>query len=301
MVQFLVMDELDDQRHYRRGEPKIAIEDNNSYWKLGLRKDKKLRGIVEHLKDQGYRCRENATRAVALDAVGRFQRGLMSYEGLSVPELQSLCRAKGVSSKAKTASRLARALEKADDNATFRFLDLPAEIRNMIYEVYFLDLPDLSSAHVQPPLTLVSRVLRTEALPVFYGSATFIFTILSDTDVENCASHWTGFSAGAHKMMQIPAANLSQIKNFKLTWQEVGDFWTRYRWTEYLAVHLTHRNSVGKAVSATGWVLEYRGKHLSDSLRTTVCDFGYWKDDFALQWKNIAALAAAVPLIRYLR
>lgn len=148
MVQFLAMTE---PHGYHEDGANVAIEDSNSYWKLGLRKDKKARNIIEYLKDQGYRCRDNASRAVALDAVGRLQRGLMSYEGLSVPELQSLCRAKGLSSKAKTASRLARALEKADDNATFRFLDLPAEFRNMIYEFYISDLPDIRGLHKRPP------------------------------------------------------------------------------------------------------------------------------------------------------
>jgi hypothetical protein len=300
MVQFLVIDE-DDEHRYRKGHAKSAIKDKNSYWKLGLDEDQSARKMIKYLEDHGYRCRGNATKTVALDAVGRYQRGLMSYEGLSVSELQSLCKAKGLSSKAKTASRLARALEKADDNAMFRFLDLPAEIRNMIYELYFLELPNLSGSHIQPPLTLASRLLRTEALPLFYGCATFVFTILSDTDVENGGLNTTGFSCGAHKMMQIPVANFSQIKNFRLEWQEVEDFWDRRRRFKYLAVDVTHRNTVGKAISVTGWVLKHRGKHLNESLSALICDFGYWEDDFGLQSKHIKALAAAVPLIRYLR
>lgn len=218
MVQFLSFDE---ERH--------VITDNNSYWKLGLSEYQNARKTIKYLEEHGYRCRENASKAVTPDAVGRYQRGLMSYQGLSVSELQSLCKAKGVSSKAKTASRLARALEKADDNATFRFLDLPAEIRNMIYELYFLDLPDLTSSHIQPPLTLASSVLRIEALSLFYGSSTCVFTILSNTDLDNFGYNTTGFFSGADKMMQMPAANLSQFKNFRVTWQEVGDFWARFK------------------------------------------------------------------------
>lgn len=290
MVQFLSFDE---ERH--------VITDNNSYWKLGLSAYQNARKTIKYLEEHGYRCRENASKAVTSNHVGNGPRRPMSYEGLSVSGLQSLCKAKGVSSKAKTASRLARALEKADDNATFRFLDLTAEIRNVIYELYFLDLPDLTSSHIQPPLTLASSVLRTEALPLFYGSSTFVFTILSNTDVDNCGYNTIGFSWGADKMMQMPAANLSQVKNFRVTWQEVGDFWAQFKCYEYLAVHLTHRNTVGKAVSVTGWVLQRKGNYLNDSLPATVCDFGCWKDDFSLQSKHIKTLAAAVPLLWYLR
>ena len=75
----------------------------------------------------------------------------------------------------------------------------------MIYELYFLDLPNLTSSHIQPPLTLASSVLRIEALPLFYGSSTFVFTIFSNTDVDNCGYNTTGFSWGADKMMQMPA------------------------------------------------------------------------------------------------
>jgi hypothetical protein len=225
----------------------------------------------------------------------------MSYEGLSVSDLQSFCKDRGLPSKAKTASRLARALEKADDNATFRLLDLPPEIRNMIYERYISDLPNIRCLHIQPPLTLASRVLRSEALPLFYSCATFVFTIRSDTDVDNGGDNTTGFSGGARRMLKMPAANLSQIKNFSLTWQEVGDYWSRYQLEEYLTVQLTHRGAASKAVSVTGWVLKRRGEHLNKSLRALIRDFGYWEDNFGLQSKHIEALAAAVPLIRHLR
>lgn len=272
------------------GEERKAFVDRNSYWKLGLSEDQSARKMIKYVEDHGYRCRGNASKAVALDAVGRYQRGLMSYEGFSVSELQSLCRAKGLSSKAKTASRLARALEKADDNATFRVLDLPAEIRNMIYELYISDLPSLGQCHLQPPLTLASRVLRAETLPIFYGCATFLFTVLSDT-------YTTALSYGANSMTKMPTANLSQIKNLRLAWREVGDCWSGRRTYEYLTLHLTPRNTVDKTISITGSVLVQQGTHVADALRASIRDFGYWEDNFVLQSKHIEAIAAAIPLI----
>ena len=84
-------------------EDRHIVRDSNSYWRIGPTTNQSARKIIKYLENNGYRCRENASKAVALDAAGRYQRGLMSYKGLSVSELQSLCKAKGLSSQAKTA------------------------------------------------------------------------------------------------------------------------------------------------------------------------------------------------------
>ena len=64
-------------------------------------------------------------------------------------------------------------LEEADENMGFeRLLDLPPELRVLIYGFYFDSLPKLREP-VQPPLSQVSRLLRQESLPVFYSTCTF--------------------------------------------------------------------------------------------------------------------------------
>lgn len=148
----------------------------NRYWKLGLDsyRDITIKELVRYLSDKGYESREKINRPGVVDAIGRCQRGLMSYEGRGVKELKAFCIARGLPAKATTASRLARSLEKADDLATFRrFFELPAEIRNIIYELHFHEFDPFKDQFVQPPLTLASRQLRSEALPVFYDCATF--------------------------------------------------------------------------------------------------------------------------------
>ena len=62
-----------------------------------------------------------------------------------------------------------------------------------------------------------------------------------------------------------------------------GGWGNRNQIYEYLSVHLTHRNTVGKAVNITGSVLKSRGKHVDDSLRASIRDFGCWENDFGLQ------------------
>jgi hypothetical protein len=281
MVQFLSFDE--DRR---------VIYDKNNYWKLGLREYQNARKTIKYLEEHGYRCRENVSKAVASDAVGRYQRGLMSYEGLSVSELRSLCKAKGLSSKAKTASRLARALEKADDSATFRLLDLPPEIRNMIYELHLSDLGEINTCYAQPPLTLASRQLRAEALLLFLGCATFVFTIDKTLipDMFFSEDHFTGCSAGLLSML---SASLSQVKNFKLTWGE-RVYYTRGRhWFELMVVHFTQRRTTGKAFTVTN---SYCPK-LDETLVAIVHDFGYWEDDFKLQREHIDLLKVAAAKV----
>ena len=67
-------------------------------------------------------------------------------------------------------------LEKADENFRFeKLLDLPAELRVVIYGFYFESLPQLDEP-TQPPLAKVSRLIRQESLPIFFGTCTFILS-----------------------------------------------------------------------------------------------------------------------------
>ena len=69
----------------------------------------------------------------------------------------------------------------------FPFLDLPAEIRELIYTFHFCQaatqiMPDIILARPkEPSLTRVSHILRQESLPVFYAS--FCLKIQTKVDV----------------------------------------------------------------------------------------------------------------------
>jgi hypothetical protein len=212
MVQFKAVDTT-----YRGKLRRIICSTKDNYWKLGLYRCSEftVQELIKYLQKRGYHCRANISRPHVIDAVGRYQRGLMSYDGLSVAELQTFCKAKGLPSKATTASRLARALEKADDLATFpKFFDLPAELRNIIYELFFRSLRNFDDKHVQPPLTMASRQFRAESLPLFYECATFDMFAQSypgrstDVDIRPCTK----------ALMYMPAANFKRIKTFDLFW-----------------------------------------------------------------------------------
>ncbi|KUI72139.1 hypothetical protein VM1G_07430 [Cytospora mali] len=71
----------------------------------------------------------------------------------------------------------------------FRLLDLPGEIRNMIYREALGEPPPWSVGsksfefdHVQPPLARVNRQVRVESLAVYYGENTLCVQVRSMED-----------------------------------------------------------------------------------------------------------------------
>ena len=74
----------------------------------------------------------------------------------------------------------------------FRLLDLPAELRANIYSLAFSypeQPPSLSNIQL-PQLLSVSRVVRREALPIYFAANTFTAAVKSNWCVFN--SHWHG-------------------------------------------------------------------------------------------------------------
>lgn len=65
-------------------------------------------------------------------------------------------------------------LDERDDTRTFtKFLDLPAELRNCIYEFYMVDFPSTLRLPTTPPLARTNRKIREDVLPLFYSSHEF--------------------------------------------------------------------------------------------------------------------------------
>lgn len=168
-----------------RGE--LAYRRNNDpdhYWKLetvAYLKDARLQEEFYRLKL--YRNpRLNRQRKVELYA--RAQRGFLPYDIYSLFELKGFAKSRKISLPhgRLSASVLIQQLERADDNATFsRFSDLPPELRQVVFEWYFVSIsqefPLLTFK--QPHVTMVSRLFRKEALPLFYRLCTFELEIMT--------------------------------------------------------------------------------------------------------------------------
>lgn len=241
---------------------------SNAYWKLGFYINKTVPDLKKYLATRGYRYPKGATKAVLMDAVGRCQRGLLSYETCNANELRAFCKVRNISSppKPKTVSQLARILEQADDDATFpRFLELPAELRNKINEFHFRSYGEISTQHRQPPLTLVPQI-RAEALPVFYKCVTFTWDLSMDTNFCFYAHTYTGSS---YRLLNMPAGNMAQIRNFKLHWTRVsrGSMGATMRAVDF-SVHMAQGSTATKTVDIYGKVDAQALQEIEDVVRS---------------------------------
>lgn len=271
-------------RQYRSG----------TYWMLGDYINKTVRELKEYLAAHGYKHPKGANKEALRDAVGRCQRGLLSYEKYGGDELRGFFQARklSLSSKNATVASLARALEQADDDATFpRFMELPAELRNNIYELHFRDYDKISTQHRQPPLTMVPQI-RAESLPLFYGCVTFTWDLSLDTNFCIYAHTFTGDS---HSLTRMPTANLAQIKNFKLHWTHVSRFARDItnRRVDFSA-EISQCNNTKKMATIINKRIEPLSPEVEDVVRLALDNIGYWDMNWKLQGTHLIAFRDAV-------
>ena len=123
----------------------------------------------------------------------RKQRGLVNYSQCLVKELRECLRARNIDIPKDCVRKeaLITLLEKADDEVKFtKFFELPAELRNMVFEKYFENLGDLPLLPHQPPLLLASSRLREEASPVYYSHSTFTLGFVTNLRTPDLLSHY---------------------------------------------------------------------------------------------------------------
>ena len=263
------------------------------YWKLGFYPDKTPHELKEYLATNGYQCPINANADRLMKAVGRCQRGMLSYEKYSADELRGFCLARKISlpSKRMAVPRLALMLENADDDveATFpRFMELPAELRNRIYELHFCDYDEIDTEYDQPPITQVCA----ESLPVFYKCVTFTWDLSFNTDF---CIYEHDFMGDSYNLTKIPAADLAQIKNFKLHWTHVnyvarGD---RQRSVDFL-VEISQVNNVKKIDTFFGRRVESESQDIKDAVQLLLDEIGYEDVSWKLQRHHLIAFRNVV-------
>jgi hypothetical protein len=148
------------------------------YWKLDKGIQFNIATLLGMLEDRRFSHKDVSTRERLQELYIRYQRGLMSYQAIVLPELKLFVAQRslsvGVDQKDDPES-LRTILEHADDKATFdRFTDLLPELHLQIYTHYFNSFAETRAYIVsQPPITGVSQGIRKESLPVFYRCCTF--------------------------------------------------------------------------------------------------------------------------------
>ncbi|KAH0373220.1 hypothetical protein KCU65_g542, partial [Aureobasidium melanogenum] len=106
-----------------------------------------------------------------------FKTVLNGFKTESSQEDQLAVVAPSVSAPGHTKSTLIDVLETADHNACFNFLGLPAEIRQMVYDLTCRASLPIFNPQRQPAITKACRLTRAEALPTYYRCNRFAMIV----------------------------------------------------------------------------------------------------------------------------
>lgn len=154
----------------------------------------------------------------------RSNSGKLSYGQFTNKELRDFMNSRGIvknfgKGKIGKRSELIAELEREDDDPKFHhFIKLPAELRNMVYTYYYAEFKDKNlNCPQQPPLTVTSRQIRNEALPLFYASCLFEFRYFADHPAERFRLP-TEFCNWIHATKE---SDIARINRFVIT----GDIW----------------------------------------------------------------------------
>ncbi|CZT20612.1 uncharacterized protein RCC_06470 [Ramularia collo-cygni] len=157
----------------------------------------------------------------------RAQRRLRCYDGDPKNLLRIFCRQRGLPIALQKAHKLEliKALETADELATFdRFLDLPAELRLLVYGFHFDDFEmranctDKILSHREltypatPAIAQVCSLIRRESLPCFYQTTSFVFIALTRPKKLNVPPKPRA-SAGVRFLKTLPAETIAMIRH----------------------------------------------------------------------------------------
>lgn len=170
---------------------------SDAYWKLDKVSLPFHFSYEKKLKARKYHYNKWSTGARMIVHISRAERGLISYEQRSVAELRYFCAARKISIPdiaTSSVDSLVRRLEEEDEiGTTFgQFLDLPPELRLLVYEAYFDDIQDrFPRSEVQvdwfhgrtrdglcetnklmspPPMAQTCALVRKETIPLFARS-----------------------------------------------------------------------------------------------------------------------------------
>ncbi|EME83920.1 uncharacterized protein MYCFIDRAFT_195118 [Pseudocercospora fijiensis CIRAD86] len=149
----------------------------DSFWKFIERFEGGNAGLYRRqAREAGYDLAQSAKGDQVRKCLARMQRGLLCYETCSTPELEKFLEARNIHQHPEKLSRggMIKRLMSADDDRDFpRFMDLPPELRNSVYEFVMDEYAKTLITPAQPPFALVSRQVRDEALSTFYACCSF--------------------------------------------------------------------------------------------------------------------------------
>lgn len=175
------------------------------------------------------------------------------YNSFTVHKLKILLKARGIKRpRSGTKKDIIKALVR--DVEPFPLLELPAELRNMVYE-FVLTSPSALQRPAQPALTMACRQVRDEALPLFYSSNVFSF----DLRYQYPTSPMAFRAQGLQWLDSITQKNSTHIQKLRLAFGQ--------RWLKIIPGHRTRSSyaEVFLAVSLNEWQRSVEVKHSDTS------------------------------------
>ncbi|KAK3702012.1 hypothetical protein LTR37_015126 [Vermiconidia calcicola] len=212
---------------------RAKIAKHKWYWKL-----EQLPGscgtLWNFLNNRNYLFKSSSKKPRLMRLASRAQRCLPSYENCSIKELKAICAQQRLQlSGSEKKQDIVDRLELEDEAKTFNgFLDLPAELRNVIYSMHFdefeaMDIP------FPPPITTVSKQLRQETLLLFFRSCIFA------VDMWNPGVRYGMFEqrrmdaswATRQVFTRLPASYLGSIRQLQIKAPVLTQWgWRKTRW-----------------------------------------------------------------------
>lgn len=175
--------------HFNTGDLRRLRANPVTYWYIHV--PHSGRDVKADLDTWGRDYLKSHNKEKLWDIHCRRQRGLLNYSKYDVEELRGFCTSRGLKlpkagkNKRQNKNLLIIHLDAADDDATFdKFLDLPPELRVIIFEWHFRDIAPSGRENyylaetiirAQPPITRTSPLIRKEAIDVWYNMVTYKF------------------------------------------------------------------------------------------------------------------------------
>ncbi|KAF7185340.1 hypothetical protein HII31_13319 [Pseudocercospora fuligena] len=204
--------------HYNTGDLRRLRTDPVTYWYIHV--PHSGRDVKADLDTWGRDHLQSHNKEKLWDIHCRRQRGLLNYSKYDVEELRGFCTNRGLKlpkagkNKRQNKNLLIKHLDAADDDATFdKFLDLPPELRVIMFEWHFRDIAPSDRENyylaetiirAQPPIARTSPLIRKEALDVWYKMVTYKFYPRS------------GFYEAEFDFFLSPRTFLKRIKNLEI-------------------------------------------------------------------------------------
>lgn len=201
----------------------------NEYWTLSRHDRPKKEELLQIVKEQGRIVTRYTLKWQAVEMQNLTDRGFLPYESeaISVEELMRFIRNRGLPlPDTPEADRAAcvKILEAADENQSFpRFTELPPELRERIYKLYLAEMPEVLLFPAQPPLTRTCKLLRHEALPLFYQATAFKLFYCYEM------KRFPGKKPGLKPCLETALFLKSQTVGFAKIELNIG-YWPKYSW-----------------------------------------------------------------------